>query len=118
MVDGGGTAELSSMASSRCAGKTGTVRKIAGGGGYAKARHQAVFIGMIPAEHPRLVGLVMIDEPAAGACYGGLVAGPVFASVMQGAARLLQIAPDQQMPAPMMGALQVLAQPATRVPHV
>jgi cell division protein FtsI (penicillin-binding protein 3) len=118
VVEEGGTAELASIAGYRVAGKTGTVRKIADGGGYAKDRHQAVFIGMIPAEHPRLVGLVMIDEPAAGAYYGGLVAGPVFASVMQGAARLLQIAPDQQMPAPMMGALQVLAQPATRVPHV
>ncbi|MBI2384209.1 MAG: penicillin-binding protein 2 [Gammaproteobacteria bacterium] len=80
------------------AGKTGTVRKVAAGGGYDEGRHQATFLGIVPAERPRLVGLVMIDQPAAGSYYGGQVAAPVFSAVMQGALRLLQIAPDE-MPA-------------------
>lgn len=94
-VENGGTATAASLRGYRVSGKTGTIRKTLATGGYAKDRHQSVFIGMVPADHPRLVGLVMIDEPSAGDYYGGLVSGPVFSSVMQSAARLLQIQPDQ-----------------------
>jgi cell division protein FtsI (penicillin-binding protein 3) len=38
--------------------------------------------------------VVMIDEPGAGEFYGGTVAAPVFAEVMAGALRLLNVAPD------------------------
>lgn len=96
----GGTAVAASIPGYRVSGKTGTIRKIVEGGGYASDRHQSVFIGMVPAEHPRLVGLIMIDEPSAGDYYGGLVSGPVFSSVMQSAARLLQIQPDDAPVAP------------------
>ena len=118
VVEAGGTAERAAIAGYHVAGKTGTIRKIADSGGYAENRHQSVFIGMIPAEHPRLVGLVMIDEPGAGDYYGGLVAAPVFATVMQGAARLLQIPPDQQMAVPAISRVQVLAKPVSMGPHV
>ena len=90
----GGTASRAAIPGYRVAGKTGTVRKVAATGGYDAERHQSVFIGMVPAENPRLVGLVMIDEPGAGDYYGGVVAAPVFSNVLQGALRLLQIAPD------------------------
>lgn len=90
----GGTASRAAIPGYRVAGKTGTVRKVAATGGYDADRHQSVFIGMVPAENPRLIGLVMIDEPGAGDYYGGVVAAPVFSTVMQGALRLLQIAPD------------------------
>jgi cell division protein FtsI (penicillin-binding protein 3) len=89
-----GTARRAAIAGYRVAGKTGTVRKVAETGGYAGNRHQSLFVGMVPAAHPRLVGLVMIDEPSAEGYYGGLVAAPVFSRVMQDAARLLQISPD------------------------
>lgn len=95
VVEEGGTAQKASIPGYRVAGKTGTIRKVADGGGYADKRHQSIFIGMVPAEHPRLVGLVMIDEPGAGDYYGGLVAAPVFSTVMQGAARLLRIPPGK-----------------------
>ncbi len=49
---------------------------------------------MVPAENPRLVGLVMIDDPRNKQYYGGQVAGPVFSRVMQSAVRQLQLAPD------------------------
>jgi len=94
VIESGGTATAAAIPGYRVAGKTGTIRKLADGGGYADNRHQAVFIGMVPAQRPRLVGLVMIDEPRAGDYYGGLVSAPVFARVMQGALRQLQIAPD------------------------
>ena len=89
-----GTARRAAISGYRVAGKTGTVRKVADTGGYDGNRHQSLFVGMVPAERPRLVGLVMIDEPGAEGYYGGLVAAPVFSRVMQDAARLLQISPE------------------------
>lgn len=89
-----GTATRAAITQYSVAGKTGTVRKVAETGGYDARRHQSLFIGMMPAQNPRLVGLVMIDEPGADGYYGGLVAAPVFSRVLQGAARLLQISPD------------------------
>ena len=90
---GDGTGVQAAVPGYRVAGKTGTVRKSAVGG-YKDDRHQSVFIGMVPAEQPRLVGLVMIDEPGGKLYYGGQVAGPVFSRVMQLAVRQLQLAPD------------------------
>ena len=74
------------------AGKTGTSRK-AQGKGYSKL-YNAVFAGMAPASDPQLAMVVVINEPGAGKYYGGTVAAPVFASVMTGALRLLDVAPD------------------------
>ena len=88
-----GTAPKAAVPGYRVAGKTGTARK-AVAGGYAKDRYQAVFAGMAPATDPRLVMVVMIDEPSAGEFYGGAVAAPVFAEVMAGALRLLNVPPD------------------------
>ena len=101
VVNKGGTAARAMVAGYRVAGKTGTVRKNANGS-YIEGHHQAVFIGMLPAEHPRLVALVMIDDPAGDDYYGGAVSGPVFARVMAGAARLLQIPPDLSPGTPQM----------------
>lgn len=77
----------------RVAGKTGTVRKTEAGG-YALDRHLSVFAGMAPASRPRIVAVVVIDEPTRGGYYGGEVAAPVFGRVAAGALRLLDVAPD------------------------
>jgi len=77
------------------AGKTGTVKKASGSHGYTSGSYFAVFAGMAPARDPRLIIVVMIDEPSAGQYYGGLVSAPVFSKVMTGALRLLNVAPDQ-----------------------
>ena len=74
------------------AGKTGTSRK-AEGKGYSKL-YNSVFAGMAPASSPRLAMVVVVNEPGAGKYYGGTVAAPVFASVIAGALRLLDVAPD------------------------
>lgn len=92
VVEAGGTGTRAAVPGYRVAGKTGTVRK-AEDGGYAENRHQALFVGMLPADGPRLLSLVVIDEPTSGAYYGGVVAAPVFSRVATSAARLLQIAP-------------------------
>ena len=63
-------------------------------GGYADDRYLSVFAGMAPASRPRLVVVVMIDEPNNGEHFGGKVAGPVFSRVMAGSLRLLNVTPD------------------------
>ena len=62
-----------------------------------------MFAGVAPASNPRLVSVVMIDEPSAGEYYGGVVAAPVFSKVMQEALRIMNIAPDQAV-SPIMAA--------------
>ena len=93
VVAPGGSATRAALKGYQVAGKTGTTRKLLATGGYDGNRHEALFVGMVPAENPRLVGLVIIDDPSAAGYYGGVVSAPVFSRVMQGAARLLQIPP-------------------------
>ena len=61
------------------AGKTGTAQMVRNGV-YAPGQYAASFIGMIPAEHPRYVIYVKIEDPQ-GVYYGGSVAGPVFTKI-------------------------------------
>lgn len=93
-----GTAKRAAVAGYRVAGKTGTAKKAHGKRGYGGGRYQAVFAGMAPAGNPRLVMVVMVDEPRGKSYYGGIVAAPVFAKVMTGALRLLNVPPDDPEP--------------------
>ncbi len=92
-VQTGGTAPQAQVAGYRVAGKTGTAHKQEGRG-YAANRYIASFVGFAPVSNPRLVVAVMIDEPAGGQYYGGVVAAPVFSAVAGGALRLMGVAPD------------------------
>jgi cell division protein FtsI (penicillin-binding protein 3) len=92
VVSPGGTGQRAAVRNFHVAGKTGTSRKAAGGG-YSKD-HSAIFAGFAPASQPRLVVVVMIDEPQGDVYYGGDVAAPVFANVTAGAMRLMSVAPD------------------------
>jgi cell division protein FtsI (penicillin-binding protein 3) len=87
-VQPGGTAPRARIAGWRVGGKTGTAHKQENGG-YAAHKYVSSFVGFAPVSDPRLVIAVMLDEPSAGLYYGGQVAAPVFAQVMQGALRLL-----------------------------
>jgi len=88
-----GTAPQAAVAGYRVAGKTGTVKKSAPGG-YSSNKYVAAFAGMAPASDPRLVMIVMVDEPRNGKYYGGQIAAPVFSKVMSGALRLMAVPPD------------------------
>ena len=94
VVSDKGTGKRAAVANYSVAGKTGTVHKFIAGG-YAEDRYLSIFAGMVPADKPELVMVVMIDEPRNGEHYGGLVAAPVFSQVMSGAMRLLDVAPDR-----------------------
>jgi cell division protein FtsI (penicillin-binding protein 3) len=88
-----GTAPKSRVAGYEIAGKTGTARKV-GPNGYDEDRHVAFFAGLAPAVDPRVVVIVVIDEPQGEKIGGGDVAGPVFARVVARALRVLNVAPE------------------------
>jgi cell division protein FtsI (penicillin-binding protein 3) len=85
-----GTAPKARVAGYRVGGKTGTAYKVEGGV-YAR-KYVASFVGVAPISDPRLIVAVMIDEPSAGAHYGGDVAGPAFSQIVGGALRTLGVA--------------------------
>ena len=75
------------------AGKTGTAAKPDGEGGYSDYRYVASFVGFVPAQHPRFVALVTVDEPR-GAIWGSVVAAPAFAEIAKFALQYLEVPPD------------------------
>jgi cell division protein FtsI (penicillin-binding protein 3) len=87
-----GTGKNARVENYRVSGKTGTSRK-ASAAGYS-SRYIASFAGFTPSSDPRLVGVVIIDDPSNGEYFGGLVAAPLFSTIMTGAMRLLDIPPD------------------------
>lgn len=93
VVSDEGTGRRAAVNGFHVAGKTGTVHK-AISGGYSEDRYLSLFAGMVPVEHPRLVMVVVVDEPQGREYYGGQIAAPVFSRVMSGALRLLNITPD------------------------
>ncbi len=95
VVTSGGTGTRAQLEGYRVAGKTGTVRKVTPSG-YSEDRYVALFAGMAPMSSPRIVTVVVIDEPNAGDYYGGQVAAPAFAEITQGVLRLLGVAPDDR----------------------
>jgi cell division protein FtsI (penicillin-binding protein 3) len=87
-----GTGENAALDEHIVAGKTGTAQK-AGRGGYSPDKFVASFVGYVPADRPKLVILVTVDEPK-GAQYGGTVAAPVFKEIAESTLRYLGVAPS------------------------
>ena len=75
------------------AGKTGTAAKIDPNGRYSTSRYVASFVGLVPATKPRLVIMVMVDEPR-GNIYGGVVAAPAFKEIARFNLQHLEVPPD------------------------
>ncbi|NTX00769.1 transpeptidase family protein [Myxococcus sp. CA051A] len=90
----GGTAPKAAMEEYRVAGKTGTAQKADPvARGYSDKRI-ASFVGMVPAEDPRIVILVVVDEPKTDV-YGGLVAAPAFKEIATAAMAHLAVPPSR-----------------------
>ncbi|MCA9574604.1 MAG: penicillin-binding protein [Polyangiales bacterium] len=103
----GGTGIEAAIDGYLVAGKTGTAQKADYvTGGYAEDQWLASFVGFVPAESPRLVISVVIDEPLI-AHAGGIVAGPVFRRVGEATLRHLGVPPN--------GGGQALAEHAARL---
>ena len=92
-----GTSKKAKVAGYRVGGKSGTVWKISGTGGYSNDRYRAIFAGVAPIEDPRLVAVVLIDEPTGEFYYGGDVAAPVFSEIISESLQLLAIPPDENV---------------------
>lgn len=86
-------AKLAQVQGYRVAGKSGTARKIVDGK-YSTSQYRSSFVGFAPVSNPRIVVAVTLDEPQAGAYYGGRVAAPIFASVVASSLRRLGVQPD------------------------
>lgn len=90
----GGTAKRANLDNYVVAGKTGTIHKV-GKSGYADNRYTSLFAGFAPADDPKIVAVVVVNEPSRGQYYGGEVAAPVFATVVERGLQLLQVPPDE-----------------------
>ena len=93
VVGTGGSGWRAAVEGYHVAGKTGTVHKTSDSG-YEEDRYVSLFAGFAPATDPRLVLVVVVDDPGAGKYFGSQVAAPVFSTVMQGALRIMNIPPD------------------------
>lgn len=95
VVSEGGTGAKASVEGFAVAGKTGTAQKVDPvHRGYSPHKRVASFVGFAPADQPRLVALVVIDEPETNV-YGGVVAAPAFQNIMRGALRHLGVVPEK-----------------------
>jgi len=93
----GGTGSRAKLEEFHVAGKTGTSQKARiGARGYSEKRIGS-FVGFVPVEAPRLVALVVIDEPSTTS-YGGVVAAPVFRAIASEALRILDVVPSGTPP--------------------
>lgn len=90
-----GTGTKARIPGYRIAGKTGTSQKaLPDGSGYSRSDYIASFVGMVPADSPRLVVLVAVDEPRTS-IYGGDIAAPAVQQIMRFALQHLEIAPGK-----------------------
>ncbi|MEO9102409.1 MAG: penicillin-binding protein 2 [Burkholderiales bacterium] len=92
----GGTGQRAQTVGYSVGGKSGTAHKQVGRG-YASNKYRSWFTGMAPISQPRIITAVMIDEPSAGAYYGGVVAAPVFSAVVQQTLRMMGVQPDMSV---------------------
>ncbi len=90
----GGTASGAAIRGYNLAGKTGTAEKPDPVyGGYSDTKFVASFVGFAPADDPKLLTLVMVDEPQ-GDIYGGAVAAPAWKAITSFALNYLRIPPE------------------------
>ena len=93
----GGTAQQANIMGYRVGGKTGTAHKLRPDHrGYSNTEYRALFAGVAPISDPRLAIIVVVENPR-GSYYGGLVAAPVFARVMQESLRLMNVPLDKPL---------------------
>ena len=98
VTEKGGTGQNGAVEGFNVAAKTGTAQKVLNGR-YAKDKHIGTFIGFAPAENPRVIVAVAIDEPRVNGYYGGVVAGPAFKGIMAGTLNILGVHPTNAVKA-------------------
>ncbi len=113
VTEEGGTGTLASVPGYRVAGKTGTAQKVDPvTGTYSSDKTEASFVGFVPADDPKLVILVVLDEPE-GRTFGGLVAAPIFSRIAAQGLRYLKVPPREPVnPGPLPSLDEMLAHQA------
>jgi cell division protein FtsI (penicillin-binding protein 3) len=97
VVDEKGTGARAAIAGFTVAGKTGTAQKVdPKTRSYSQTKYVAGFVGFAPAVGPRLLILVVVDEPR-GSSYGGVVAAPVFREVGRWSLNHLRVTPEVRL---------------------
>jgi cell division protein FtsI/penicillin-binding protein 2 len=91
----GATGNAAAIPGYTVAGKTGTAQ-VPGPHGYTTGKYVASFVGMVPVKKPRLVVLVVVNEPTRG-IFGGTVAAPAFAEIAKFDLQYLGVAPDHRV---------------------
>lgn len=92
----GGTGARAALAQYQAAGKTGTAQKSNHkSGGYEDDRYTASFVGFAPVTDPKILVVVVINEPQKG-YYGGVVAAPAFRRIAQQTLHALQVPPEKK----------------------
>jgi len=98
VTEPGGTARLAAVPGFWVAGKTGTTKKIIKGG-YADNRYVTSFAGMLPAEDPKFVCVVVVDDPRTTevGLGGGSIAAPIFSKVASRVALVMNLKPNRRV---------------------
>ena len=98
VTESGGTATLAAVPGYKVAGKTGTAKRHnPNGRGYLPNSYTVSFAGMLPADDPAFVGIVVIDDPQTNKVsrYGGTIAAPAFGRIAARAASYLNLQPTE-----------------------
>jgi cell division protein FtsI/penicillin-binding protein 2 len=104
VTETGGTATLAAVPGYKVAGKTGTAKRHnPNGRGYLANSYTVSFAGMLPAQDPAFVGIVVIDDPRTNKVsrYGGTIAAPAFGRIAARAAAYLNLPPTEPVPPPL-----------------
>lgn len=113
VVSDEGTAQFAAIEGLSIAGKTGTAQKFIDG--RYRARYRASFVGFYPAEQPKYVAYIMLDEPRTS-IFGGFIAGPIFRNIanrMMGVDQSIQhyvqtqISPPDERVAPFLTGMNI-----------
>jgi cell division protein FtsI/penicillin-binding protein 2 len=104
VVEPGGTATAGAVPGYKAAGKTGTAKRHnPNGRGYLPNSYTVSFVGMLPANDPAFVCVVVIDDPRTDKVtrYGGTIAAPAFARIAARAAAYMNLKPTEPIPSPL-----------------
>ncbi len=107
-----GTGKSAYVPGYRVGGKTGTAQKAANGV-YLSGKYIASFVGFAPANDPKVVVLVVIDEPNGFSHFGGQIAGPVVKSIISDTLRYLDVKPQYTA-----DELALMQKPQVQVPEL